>query len=294
MVHQLRTARGRTALAAAAACGAWYGATALTVPVAAQTRAPADGGGAADAAGAPTAAAVDARQVIEALKRSHAHRRRQRRGAQGFRRPGAARRRLGDERRADSREDAGHGNPAALPARRVDALRAALAALQGQISQMAQARRPSLDPLIFQVRPRGRPRRTLPAVRTGQGRRRCSNRQVRLLRQPVHASLSRVSRRSCGLTAHGSGQRGPVLDWRDLLGSAAMDGRHRRLHAGGAEPSQLRERPRRTTTRRAYESLGQSDAARASWSLVIKTYPDSTPATLAKQGLDRLSRKTTP
>ena len=45
---------------------------------------------------------------------------------------------------------------------------------------------------------------------------------------------------------------------------------------------------------RAYEDLGQTDAARASWELVVKTYPDTTGATLAKQGLDRLIRKATP
>jgi tol-pal system protein YbgF len=45
---------------------------------------------------------------------------------------------------------------------------------------------------------------------------------------------------------------------------------------------------------RAYEAMGQVDAARASWELVLKTYPDSNGAILAKQGLDRLNRRTTP
>jgi TolA-binding protein len=37
--------------------------------------------------------------------------------------------------------------------------------------------------------------------------------------------------------------------------------------------------------------MGQVDAARSSWELVVKTYPDTTGASLAKQGLDRLNRR---
>jgi TolA-binding protein len=37
----------------------------------------------------------------------------------------------------------------------------------------------------------------------------------------------------------------------------------------------------------AYDRLGQTDAARASWETVVKSYPDSAAATLAKQNLDR-------
>jgi tol-pal system protein YbgF len=46
----------------------------------------------------------------------------------------------------------------------------------------------------------------------------------------------------------------------------------------------------------AQERLGQIDAARMSWETVVKMYPDSDGARLAKQGLDRLSRQrpTTP
>ena len=42
---------------------------------------------------------------------------------------------------------------------------------------------------------------------------------------------------------------------------------------------------------RAYEAMGQVDSARSSWELVVKTYPDTTGASLAKQGLDRLNRR---
>jgi tol-pal system protein YbgF len=45
---------------------------------------------------------------------------------------------------------------------------------------------------------------------------------------------------------------------------------------------------------KAQESLGQLDAARASYEQLIKTYPDTSSAGLAKQALDRLGRQTAP
>ena len=41
---------------------------------------------------------------------------------------------------------------------------------------------------------------------------------------------------------------------------------------------------------RAYAQTGQTDAARASWEAVMKAYPDSDAARLAKQDLDRINR----
>ena len=41
----------------------------------------------------------------------------------------------------------------------------------------------------------------------------------------------------------------------------------------------------------AQERMGQIDAARMSWETVVKLFPDSDGARLAKQGLDRLSRQ---
>lgn len=41
---------------------------------------------------------------------------------------------------------------------------------------------------------------------------------------------------------------------------------------------------------RAYAQTGQTDAARAAWEAVIKAYPDSDAARLAKQDLDRINR----
>lgn len=45
---------------------------------------------------------------------------------------------------------------------------------------------------------------------------------------------------------------------------------------------------------KAQESLGQPDAARASYEQLIKTYPDTSSAGLAKQALDRLGRQAAP
>jgi len=41
---------------------------------------------------------------------------------------------------------------------------------------------------------------------------------------------------------------------------------------------------------RAYAQTGQTDAARASWEAVVKTFPDSDAARLAKQDLERINR----
>jgi tol-pal system protein YbgF len=41
----------------------------------------------------------------------------------------------------------------------------------------------------------------------------------------------------------------------------------------------------------AQERSGQLDAARASWETVVKSFPDSDGARLAKQSLDRLARR---
>jgi tol-pal system protein YbgF len=44
----------------------------------------------------------------------------------------------------------------------------------------------------------------------------------------------------------------------------------------------------------AQRELGQTDAARGSWELVMQKFPDSTAATLSKQGLDRLNAQRQP
>ena len=43
---------------------------------------------------------------------------------------------------------------------------------------------------------------------------------------------------------------------------------------------------------KAQESLGQLDAARASYEQLVKSYPDTSSAGLAKQAVDRLARQT--
>jgi tol-pal system protein YbgF len=45
---------------------------------------------------------------------------------------------------------------------------------------------------------------------------------------------------------------------------------------------------------KAQESLGQPDAARASYEFLLKSFPDTSSAGLAKQALDRLGRQTAP
>lgn len=45
---------------------------------------------------------------------------------------------------------------------------------------------------------------------------------------------------------------------------------------------------------RAHDAAGQADSARTSWEQVIKSFPDSQAAQLARQGLDRLTRRAQP
>lgn len=45
---------------------------------------------------------------------------------------------------------------------------------------------------------------------------------------------------------------------------------------------------------RAHDAAGQIDSARASWEQVIKSFPDSQAAQLARQGLDRLTKRAQP
>ena len=281
MVQQLRTPRGRTALAAAT-FGAWCVASALTVPVAAQNR-----------EHQQMAAelrmlqeqqqqlAVTLAQVIESLKAmptriddaSAAARK-------GFAdqelRAGALAETVGQIRERTQDTDT------RLRSLRdeVDALRATLAALQGQLTQLAQAPAPSLDPvdLVQQHRPpRRRPPRAVPR-RPPPGL--SPSRMLESAKSDYFASqftlaLSGFEAVLRTFPAHGVGQRGAVLHRRDPLRAETMDARP-------SPPTRwwCRTTPARVNVPeayykrgRAYEELGQIDAARASWELVVKTYP---------------------
>jgi len=300
MVQQLRTARGRTALAAAATLGAWCVATALTVPVAAQNR-------------EHQQMAAELRmlqeqqqqlsltlgQVIEALKAiptriddaSAAARK-------GFAdqelRAGALAESVGQIRERTQDTDT------RLRSLRdeVDALRATLAALQGQISQLSQAPAPSLDPLDLSSAAPAAPAApgAPPPSSIGQSPSRMLESaksdyfasQFTLALSGFEAILRTFPRTESASEAqfwigetYSAQQR-----WMDAIAAYTLVAQN--------HPSSVNVPEAYYKRGRAYENLGQSDAARASWSLVIKTYPDSTAATLAKQGLERLSRKTTP
>jgi tol-pal system protein YbgF len=300
MVQQLRTPRGRIALTAAATIGAWYVATALTVPVAAQNR-----------EHQQMAAelrmlqeqqqqlALTLGQVIEALKAiptriddaSAASRK-------GFAdqelRAGALAESVGQIRERTQDTDT------RLRSLRdeVDALRATLAALQGQLSQLSQAPAPSLDPLDLSSAAPAAPSAPSapPPSSIGQSPSRMLESaksdyfasQFTLALSGFEAILRTFPRTESASEAqfwigetYSAQQR-----WNDAIAAYTLVAQN--------HPSSVNVPEAYYKRGRAYESLGQGEAARASWALVIKTYPESTAATLAKQGLERLSRKTTP
>jgi tol-pal system protein YbgF len=183
----------------------------------------------------------------------------------------------------------------------VDALRATLTALQTQITQLAQAPAPSLDPLDLSSTappPSNAPPTpsAAPIATTGLSPSRMLDSaksdyfasQFTLALSGFEAILRTFPRTESASEAqfyigetYSSQQR-----WNDAIAAYTLVVQN--YPSSGNVPEAYYKRGR------AYENLGQADAARASWELVIKTYPESTAATLAKQGLDRLSRKTAP
>jgi tol-pal system protein YbgF len=183
----------------------------------------------------------------------------------------------------------------------VDALRATLTALHNQITQLAQAPAPSLDPLDLSstaaAPPNAPPTPAAPPITTtGLSPSRMLDSaksdyfasQFTLALSGFEAVLRTFPRTESASEAqfyigetYSSQQR-----WNDAI--TAYTQVVQNYPSSGNVPEAYYKRGR------AYENLGQADAARASWELVIKTYPESTAATLAKQGLDRLSRKTAP
>jgi tol-pal system protein YbgF len=183
----------------------------------------------------------------------------------------------------------------------VDALRATLTALQTQITQLAQAPAPSLDPLDLSSAappPSNAPPApsAAPIATTGLSPSRMLDSaksdyfasQFTLALSGFEAILRTFPRTESASEAqfyigetYSSQQR-----WNDAIAAYTLVVQN--YPSSGNVPEAYYKRGR------AYENLGQADAARASWELVIKTYPESTAATLAKQGLDRLSRKTAP
>ena len=181
----------------------------------------------------------------------------------------------------------------------VDALRATLTALQNQITQLAQAPAPSLDPLDLSstaAPPQPSAPTAPPVSTTGLSPSRMLDSaksdyfasQFTLALSGFEAILRTFPRTESASEAqfyigetYSSQQR-----WNDAIAAYTLVIQN--YPSSGNVPEAYYKRGR------AYENMGQGDAARASWELAIKTYPESTAATLAKQGLDRLSRKPAP
>jgi tol-pal system protein YbgF len=181
----------------------------------------------------------------------------------------------------------------------VDVLRTTLTALQTQLTQMAQAPAPSLDPVdLSSVAPVPAPvpPAAPPPSATGLSPSRMLDSaksdyfasQFSLALSGFEAILRTFPRTESASEAqfyigetYSSQQR-----WNDAINAYTLVIQNYPSSSNVPEAYYKRGR--------AYENLGQTDAARTSWELVIKSHPESTASTLAKQGLDRLSRKAAP
>ncbi len=182
----------------------------------------------------------------------------------------------------------------------VDALRSTLTALQNQLTQMAQAPPPSLDPVEL-AGPSPAP---APAAPTGAP-------------PPSTAGLSPSRMLDSAKSDYFAGSWSLALSGFDAVirtfprSESASEAQFyigetqfaqsRWNEAVAAYTQVIQNYPSSSNVPeayfkrgRAYEAMGQVDAARSSWELVIKTYPDSAGASLAKQGLDRLNRRPAP
>ncbi len=185
----------------------------------------------------------------------------------------------------------------------VDALRSTLAALQGQLQQIAQAPPASLDPVELSG-PAPAATAAAPAAPAGPP-------------SPSTAGLSPSRMLDSAKSDYFAGQWSLALSGFEAIlrtfprtesASEAQfyigETQFAQSHwneAMSAYSQVIQNYPASSNVPeayfkrgRAYEAMGQMDAARSSWEFVIKTYPDSTGASLAKQGLDRLNRRTPP
>jgi len=183
----------------------------------------------------------------------------------------------------------------------IDALRATLAALQGQITQLAQAPSPSSDPVdlsaVTPAAPAAAPAPTAPPPSTSGL---SPSRMLDSAKADYFAGQYTLALSGFEAVLRTFPRTESAAEAQFYIGETYSQ-QKRWLDAVGAYTLVVQNYPTSSNVPeayfrrgRAYEDLGQTDAARASWELVVKTYPDTTGATLAQQGLNRLNRKVTP
>lgn len=178
----------------------------------------------------------------------------------------------------------------------IDALRSTLNSLQNQLTQMAQAPAPSLDPVELAAPaapPAGAAPAPPPSATTGLSPSRMLDSaksdyfagQWSLALSGFDAILRTFPRTESASEAqfyigetHFAQSR-----WNEAVAAYTLVIQN--YPASSNIPDAYFKRGR------AHEAVGQVDAARGSWETVVKTYPDTTAASLAKQGLDRLNRR---
>lgn len=182
----------------------------------------------------------------------------------------------------------------------VDALRSTLAALQNQLTQMAQAPPPSLDPVELPgpatgpvPAPSAGPP---PAAIAGQS----PSRMLDSAKSDYFAGSWSLALSGFDAVIRTFPRSESASEAQFYIGETQF-AQSRWNDAVAAYTQVIQNYPGSGNVAeayfkrgRAYEAMGQVDAARSSWELVVKTYPDSTGAALAKQGLDRLNRRPAP
>jgi tol-pal system protein YbgF len=183
----------------------------------------------------------------------------------------------------------------------VDALRSTLTALQNQLTQMAQAAPPSLDPVEQVSGPPAGPAPAAPAGPPPASTAGLSpSRMLESAKSDYYASSWNLALSGFDAIIRTFPRTESASEAQFYIGETHFAQSHWN-DAVAAYSQVIQNYPNSANVPeayfkrgRAYEAMGQVDAARSSWELVVKTYPESNGAILAKQGLDRLNRRTAP
>ncbi len=181
----------------------------------------------------------------------------------------------------------------------VDAMRSTLTALQNQLTQMAQAPSPSLDPVEISG-PTAAPSPAAPAPPPSSAAGLSPSRMLDSAKSDYFASQWSLALAGFDAILRTFPRTESASEAQFYIGETQFAQSHWN-EAVAAYTQVIQNFPGSSNVPeayfkrgRAYEAMGQVDAARGSWELVVKTYPDTTGASLAKQGLDRLNRRPTP
>jgi tol-pal system protein YbgF len=181
----------------------------------------------------------------------------------------------------------------------IQALRSVLLAIQGQLTQLAQAAPPSLDPLDTSAAvPPTPPPQVTPSAPQTAGL--SPSRMMASARSDYFDGRYDLALSGFEAITRSFPNSETASEAQFYIGETHFN-RSRWLDAVAAYTLVIQRYPNSASVPeayfrrgRAYDELGQADLARASWETVVKTYPETTGAILARQALERLNRKAAP